>query len=132
MADLSKFQVYNDTLQLVNATMKSHKHFIREFKYTLGDQIVVKALELMDLIGNGLREYKDRGKKEYYFREAIKRTDEIESRILLAGDNNCMDNEHMGWYIDTIPSIRKQLEGLANSTHARHNGLSTDGQRTCD
>ena len=56
MADISKFQVYNDTLQLVNATMKSHKHFIREFKYTLGDQIVTKALELMDLIGNGLRE----------------------------------------------------------------------------
>ena len=131
MADISKFQVYNDTLQLVNATMKSHKHFIREFKYTLGDQIVVKALELMDLIGNGLREYKDRGKKEYYFREAIKRTDEIESRILLAGDNGCMDNEHMGWYIDTIPSIRKQLEGLANS-QARQNGSSTDGQRTCD
>ena len=56
MADLSKFQVYNDTLRLVNATMKSHRHFIKEFKYTLGDQIVVKSLELMDLVGNGLRE----------------------------------------------------------------------------
>ena len=33
MADISKFQVYNDTLQLVNATMKSHKHFIREFRW---------------------------------------------------------------------------------------------------
>ena len=130
MADISKCQVYNDTLQLVNATMKSHKHFIREFKYTLGDQIVTKALELMDFVGRGLREF-DKREKAKNFREAIIRTDEIESRILLAADNGCMDNEHMGWYIDTIPSIRKQLEGLANS-QARQNGSSTDGQRTCD
>ena len=130
MADLSKFQVYNDTLQLVNATMKSHKHFIREFKYTLGDQIVTKALELMDFVGRGLREF-DKREKAKNFREAIIRTDEIESRILLAADNGCMDNEHAGWYIDTIPNIRKQLEGLANS-QARQNGNSTDCQRTCD
>lgn len=56
MADLSQFKVYDDTLQLVNASMKSHAHFTKEFKYTLGDQIVTKALELMDLIGSGLRE----------------------------------------------------------------------------
>jgi len=130
MADISKFQVYNDTLQLVNATMKSHKHFIREFKYTLGDQIVTKALELMDFVGRGLREF-DKREKAKNFREAIIRTDEIESRILLAADNGCMDNEHAGWYIDTIPNIRKQLEGLANS-QARQNGNSTDCQRTCD
>ena len=130
MADISKFQVYNDTLQLVNATMKSHKHFIREFKYTLGDQIVTKALELMDFVGRGLREF-DKREKAKNFREAIIRTDEIESRILLAADNGCMDNEHTGWYIDTIPNIRKQLEGLANS-QARQNGNSTDCQRTCD
>ena len=130
MADLSKFQVYNDTLLLVNATMKSHKHFIREFKYTLGDQIVTKALELMDFVGRGLREF-DKREKAKNFREAIIRTDEIESRILLAADNGCMDNEHAGWYIDTIPNIRKQLEGLANS-QARQNGNSTDCQRTCD
>lgn len=126
MADLSQFKVYDDTLQLVNASMKSHTHFTKEFKYTLGDQIVTKALELMDLIGSGLREY-DKRKKEHYFREAIKRTDEIESRILLAGDNNCIGNEHMGWYIDIIPKIRKQLEGLANSL-ARQNGSFTDSQ----
>lgn len=130
MADISKCQVYNDTLQLVNATMKSHKHFIREFKYTLGDQIVTKALELMDFVGRGLREF-DKREKAKNFREAIIRTDEIESRILLAADNGCMDNEHAGWYIDTIPNIRKQLEGLANS-QARQNGNSTDCQRTCD
>lgn len=130
MADISKFQVYNDTLQLVNATMKSHKHFIREFKYTLGDQIVTKALELMDFVGRGLREF-DKREKAKNFREAIIRTDEIESRILLAADNGCMDNEHAGWYIDTIPNIRKQLEGLANS-QARQNGNSMDCQRTCD
>lgn len=130
MADISKFQVYNNTLQLVNATMKSHKHFIREFKYTLGDQIVTKALELMDFVGRGLREF-DKREKAKNFREAIIRTDEIESRILLAADNGCMDNEHAGWYIDTIPNIRKQLEGLANS-QARQNGNSTDCQRTCD
>ena len=130
MADISKFQVYNDTLQLVNATMKSHKHFISEFKYTLGDQIVTKALELMDFVGRGLREF-DKREKAKNFREAIIRTDEIESRILLAADNGCMDNEHAGWYIDTIPNIRKQLEGLANS-QARQNGNSTDCQRTCD
>lgn len=130
MADISKFQVYNDTLQLVNATMKSHKHFIREFKYTLGDQIVTKALELMDFVGRGLREF-DKREKAKNFREAIIRTDEIESRILLAADSGCMDNEHAGWYIDTIPNIRKQLEGLANS-QARQNGDSTDCQRTCD
>ena len=130
MTDLSKFQVYNDALELANATMKSHTHFIREFKYTLGDQIVVKALDLMDLVVRGLREF-DKTEKAKNFREAIKRTDEIESRILLAADNGCMDNEHAGWYIDTVPNIRKQLEGLANS-QARQNGNSTDCQRTCD
>lgn len=131
MKDLSKFQVYKDAMELANAVMKSHGHFTHEFKYTLGNEAVTKSLALVDLVIEGLREYEDKRKKAHCFREAIKRADEIESRILLAGDNGCMDNEHMGWYIDTIPSIRKQLEGLANS-QARQNGSSTDGQRTCD
>ena len=130
MSELSKFKVYTDALEIVNAVLKSHKHFIHEYKYTLGNETVTKSLQMMDAVIEGLREY-DKGKKADRYRDAIKYADEVESRILLASDNQCMDNEHAGWYIDHIPALRKQPEGLVNSL-ARRNGSSTDGQRTCD
>ena len=46
MADLSKYQVYTDAMELANAVMKSHGHYTREFKYTLGNETVTKALAL--------------------------------------------------------------------------------------
>lgn len=118
MADLSKYQAYNDALKLCNAAMKSHSHFKREFKYTLGDEIVKKSLALVDCVVRGLDGF-DRDRKRRNILEAINLTTEIESRILLAADNNCMDNVHAGWYLDHIPQLRRQLEGLSNSLARR-------------
>lgn len=118
MADLSKYQAYNDALKLSDAAMKSHTHFPREFKYTLGDEIVKKSLELVDCVVRGLDGY-DRERKRRNILGAINLTQEIESRILLAADNNCMDDVHAGWYIDNIPQLRRQLEGLSNSLARR-------------
>lgn len=118
MADLSKYQAYNDALKLSDAAMKSHTHFPREFKYKLGDEIVKKSLELVDCVVRGLDGY-DRERKRRNILGAINLTQEIESRILLAADNNCMDNVHAGWYLDHIPQLRRQLEGLSNSLARR-------------
>ena len=118
MADLSKYQAYNDALKLSDAAMKSHTHFPREFKYTLGDEIVKKSLELVDCVVRGLDGY-DRERKRRNILGAINLTQKIESRILLAADNNCMDNVHAGWYLDHIPQLRRQLEGLSNSLARR-------------
>lgn len=123
MADLSKYQAYTDAMQLANAVMKSHQHYKREFKYTLGDETVRKALALIDCVVRGLGGF-DKRRKRQNFLDAIDLTQEIESRILLAADNQCIGNEHAGWYIDHIPQLRKQLEGLANSL-ARQIGEAT-------
>ena len=123
MADLSKYQVYTDAMELSNAVMKSHGHYTREFKYTLGNETVTKALALIDCVVRGLNGY-DKKRKQRNYLDAIDLTQEIESRILLAADNQCIDNEHAGWYIDHIPALRKQLEGLANSL-ARQIGEAT-------
>ena len=123
MADLSKYQVYTDAMELANAVMKSHGHYTREFKYTLGNETVTKALVLIDCVVRGLNGY-DKKRKQRNYLDAIDLTQEIESRILLAADNQCIDNEHAGWYIDHIPALRKQLEGLANSL-ARQIGEAT-------
>jgi hypothetical protein len=103
--------------------MKSHGHYTREFKYTLGNETVTKALALIDCVVRGLNGY-DKKRKQRNYLDAIDLTQEIESRILLAADNQCIDNEHAGWYIDHIPALRKQLEGLANSL-ARQIGEAT-------
>ena len=123
MADLSKYQVYTDAMELANTVMKSHGHYTREFKYTLGNETVTKALALIDCVVRGLNGY-DKKRKQRNYLDAIDLTQEIESRILLAADNQCIDNEHAGWYIDHIPALRKQLEGLANSL-ARQIGEAT-------
>lgn len=114
MADLSKYQVYTDALKIANAVMKSHKHFTREFKYTLGDDTVRKSLAMVDSVVRGLNGFDKKQKRQHYL-DAIDLTQDIESRILLAADNQCIGNEHAGWYIDNIPRLRRQLEGLANS-----------------
>ena len=123
MADLSKYQVYTDALQLANAVMKSRKHFTRELKYALGDDTIRKSLALVDCVVRGLNGF-DKRRKRQNFLDATDLTQEIESRILLAADNQCIDNQHAGWYIDHIPALRKQLEGLANSL-ARQIGEAT-------
>lgn len=114
MADLSKYQAYTDAISLCNAVMKSHHHYKREFRYTLGDDTVKKSLELVDCVIRGLDGY-DRERKRRNILDAINLCQEIESRILLAADNNCMDDVHAGWYIDNIPQLRRQLEGFSNS-----------------
>ena len=118
MADLSKYQAYNDAMSLCNAVMKSHCHYKREFKYTLGDDTVRLSLELVDCVIGGLDGY-DRDRKRRNILDAIKLTQKIESRILLAADNQCLDNVHAGWFLDLIPRLRRQLEGLSNSLARR-------------
>jgi hypothetical protein len=129
MADLSKYEVYTRAMELADAVMKSYQHF-HVFRYTLGTNTVNKSLELIDCVVRGLDGF-DKKRKLKNFLEAIDLTQEIESRILLAADNQCLGNEYAGWYIDNIPDLRKQLEKLANSQKSQL-GLSTDGQRTCD
>ena len=118
MADLSKYQAYTDAMSLCNAVMKSHHHYKREFRYTLGDDTVKKSLELVDCVIRGLDGY-DRERKRRNILNAINLCQEIESRILLAADNDCLDNRHAGWYLDLIPKLRRQLEGLSNSLARR-------------
>lgn len=123
MAELSKYQVYTDALRIVNAVLKSHRHFVREYRYTLGDSAVCKALDMLDSIGHGLTYY-EKKKKLQHILDAIDLSQALESRLLLAADNNCMDDVHAGWYIDHLPKLRKQLERLANSL-ARQSGEAT-------
>ncbi len=129
MTDLSQYPAYTKAMELANEVMKSRKHY-GEFKHTLGNETVTKSLALVDCVIRGLDGF-DKKRKLKNFLEAIDLTQEIESRILLAADNQCLGDEYAGWYIDNIPDLRKQLEKLANSQKSQL-GLSTDGQRTCD
>ena len=68
MADLSKYQVYTDAMELANAVMKSHGHYTREFKYTLGNETVTKALALIDCVVRGLNGYDKKRKQRNYLK----------------------------------------------------------------
>ena len=122
MADLSKYEVYTRAMELADAVMKSYQHF-HVFWYTLGTNTVNKSLELIDCVVRGLDGF-DKKRKLQNFLDAIDLTQEIESRILLASNNQCIGDDYAGWYIDNIPELRKQLEKLANSL-ARQNGEVT-------
>lgn len=122
MADLSKYEVHNRAVELADAVMKSYQHF-HVFRYTLGTNTVNKSLELIDCVVRGLDGF-DKKRKLQNFLDAIDLTQEIESRILLAANNQCIGDEYTGWYIDNIPELRKQLEKLANSL-ARQIGVDT-------
>lgn len=122
MADLSKYEVYTRAMELADAVMKSYQHF-HVFRYTLGANTFNKSLELIDCVIRGLDGF-DKKRKRQNFLDAIDITQEIESRILLASNNQCIGDDYAGWYIDNIPELRKQLEKLANSL-ARQNGEVT-------
>lgn len=122
MADLSKYEVYTRAMELADAVMKSYQHF-HVFRYTLGTNTVNKSLELIDCVVRGLDGF-DKKRKLQNFLDAIDLIQEIESRILLASNNQCIGDDYAGWYIDNIPELRKQLEKLANSL-ARQNGEIT-------
>ena len=122
MADLSKYEVYTRAMELADAVMKSYQH-VHVFRYTLGANTFNKSLELIDCVIRGLDGF-DKKRKRQNFLDAIDITQEIESRILLASNNQCIGDDYAGWYIDNIPELRKQLEKLANSL-ARQNGEVT-------
>lgn len=113
-------------MNLADQVMKSHSHFKNGLKYTLGNETVTKSLALIDCVVCGLIRFDKEQKKQKFF-SAVELTQMIESRILLASNNGCIGDEYLGWYIDNIPDLRKQLEKLANSQTSQ-SGLSTDGQ----
>lgn len=114
MADLTKYKAYNDAMQLSNAVIKTYRHFPNDLRHTIGKSLVFISLDLIDCVAEGLDGY-DKERKQRNILEAIKLTRKIESRMLLAADNQCLDNEHAGWYIEHIPNLRRQLEGFSNS-----------------
>lgn len=123
MYKLSKFDIYKDCLTLSNELIKSRRNFPKELMYDLGSDMLKHGFELLDEVVFMLNAF-DKSAKLAHARRALDELQIVETRVLMAADNHCMDDVHMGWYIDTIPGIRSQLEGFANSL-ARQSGAAT-------
>lgn len=94
MVDLSKYPAYTKAMELSDKVMKSYDHY-KGFKHTLGDETLKKSLALLDCVIRGLDGF-NKQRKLKNFHDAIDFTQEIESRILLAANNQCLGDEYTG------------------------------------